>query len=103
MESPSQIPQIIASEWGLDASLHSKEEIVAAITQRIRQMLGDDPMAFIQLMYRLDISEVQLDAAMNSPDAAIIVAQLVWDRQVQKQLLRTTTRPPEVADDDLLW
>lgn len=94
---------IIIQEWNLDASLHSKEEILAALSARIDAMLRDDPMGFIQLMYRLDIPEAQLDAAMDAPDAGQLIAQLVWDRQVQKQMLRKATPPPEAADDDLLW
>ncbi len=96
--------EILVSEWGLDASLHSKEEILTALAQRISRMLSDDPMAFIQLMYRLDIPEAQLDATMNDADAEPLIAQIVWDRQVQKQMMRKATPPPrEAADDDLLW
>jgi len=95
---------IIIQEWGLDASgLHSKEEILAALEARIGQMLVQDPMSFIQLMYRLDIAEAQLDAAMDDPAAGALIAQLVWDRQVQKSILRRSTPPRSTEEDDLSW
>ncbi len=94
---------IIIQEWNLDASLHSKEEILVALSVRINAMLRDDPMGFIQLMYRLDIPETQLDAAMDAQDAIQLIAQLVWDRQLQKQMLRKSSPPHEATDDELLW
>lgn len=80
-----------------------KEEILAALAQRIGDMLVNDPMGFIQLMYRLDIPEAQLDAAMDGPHAAPLIAELVWDRQLQKQMMRKTTPRRKDGDDDLAW
>ena len=96
---------IIIQEWGLDPSLHSKEEILAALAERINMLLAQDFMAFIQLMYRLDISESQLDLALESDDAASLIAQLIWDRQIQKSILRKSTqpRPSSKEDDELSW
>ena len=96
---------IIIQEWGLDASaLHTKEEILAALEARIGQMLLQDPMGFIQLMYRLDIPESRLDAAMEDPSAGALIAQLVWDRQVQKSILRKSTPPRNSeGNDELNW
>jgi hypothetical protein len=96
---------IIIQVWGLDASgLHTKEEILAALEARIGEILARDPMSFIQLMYRLDISEAQLDAAMDQPSVGAIIAQLIWDRQVQKSILRKSTPPRSTGEDeDLHW
>ena len=94
----------IIREWNLQVTeLHSREDILAALAKRIGDMLAQDPMGFIQLMYRLDIPEAQLDAAMDSTDAASLIAQLVWDRQVQKSVLRRSTPPLDTSDDDLTW
>lgn len=96
---------IIIQEWGLDGTgLHTKVEILAALEARIAFMLLQDPMGLIQAMYRLDIPEPQLDAALDQPEAATMIAQLVWDRQLQKSILRRSARPrdPE-ADEDLAW
>src|SRR5690349_5950401 len=97
--------QIIIQEWGLDPDLlHSKEEILAALAARVEQMLLHDPMGFIGLMYRLDIAEARLDAALDTPDAPPNIATLIWDRQVQKSILRRSTPPREAgSDEDLAW
>lgn len=95
----------IIQEWNLTApDLHSKDDILAALAQRISDMLTQDPMSLIQTMYRLDIPEAQLDAALDSDQAAALIAQLVWDRQLQKQAMRASmpTRPAD-ADDELAW
>ena len=96
---------ILIQEWGLDASgLHSKEEILAALAQRIGVMLLQDPMGFIQLMYRLDIPEARLHAAMETDDPDAAVALLIWDRQIQKSMLRKMTPPRNSSDDtELNW
>ncbi len=94
----------IIQEWGLDPTgLHTREDILAALTDRIERMLMDDPMGFIQLMYRLDIPEDRLDAALESGIAAPLVAQLVWDRQVQKSIQRNSTPPRGAGEEDLEW
>jgi len=93
---------IIIQEWGLDASgLHSKESILAALTAKIDAMFTGDPVALIQVMYRLDIPEAQLDAALDSEHASQWIAQLVWDRQVMKSVLRRSTPPRPTGDEDL--
>lgn len=96
---------IIIQEWGLDASgLHSKEEILAALARRISEMLIQDPMGFIQLMYRLDIPEAQLNAALDADNSDTLIAKLVWDRQLQKSILRKRTPTKNNHEDDkLMW
>jgi hypothetical protein len=93
----------IIQQWGLDPGLHSKEAILLALAMRVGELLEQDPMGFIQLMYRLDIPEAQLDAALESPDAGLLIAGLIWDRQVQKIALRKSTPPRESGDEDLAW
>jgi hypothetical protein len=94
----------LAREWGLDAGLHSKEAIIDALAAKLQQMLASDPMSLIQLMYRLDIPEDQLDAALDSEASASLIAHLVWNRQEQKQRMRATMqRPAPEADDELAW
>lgn len=98
--------QIIIREWGLDGSgLHSKEDIINALARRVDQMLQDNPMEFIQLMYRLDISEGALDAALQAEHAALCVATLIWDRQIQKITSRQNNpfREKKAEDEDLEW
>ena len=95
----------IIQEWGLDTGLHSKEAVLAALAARITTMLDRDPMGFLQIMYRMDVSEAQLDAAMDAPDAPAVIAELVWNRQVHKSMIRRSTPPRDVAEgeEELIW
>jgi ABC-type taurine transport system ATPase subunit len=96
--------QELIQEWGLDTGLQSKEAIIDALRAKLDRLLRDDPMGLIQLMYRLDIPEDRLDAALDSEASASLIAHLVWNRQEQKQLMRATMqRPAPEADDELAW
>src|SRR6478672_7826153 len=97
---------IIIQEWGLEGSgLHSKEEILAALAAKIDSMLSRDPVGFVQLMYRLDIAEAQLEAVLDDEHAASLIAQLIWDRQMQKQASRKNNpfTGKRVDDEELEW
>lgn len=94
---------IITQEWDLDASLYTKESVLIALALRVGEMLTQNPMGFIQLMYRLDIPEAQLDAALESADAGLLIAELIWNRQVHKSMLRKSTPPREDEDEALTW
>ncbi|MBS1615433.1 MAG: hypothetical protein JST06_04870 [Bacteroidetes bacterium] len=93
----------IIQEWGLDPALHSKESILQALSLRIQELLARDPMAFLQLMYRLDIPEGQFESALDAPDAGSLIAGLIWNRQEQKSILRRQTPPRQEGDEDLAW
>jgi hypothetical protein len=97
---------IIIQEWGLQGTgLHTKEAILEALAARIIQLMSGDPMAFIQLMYRLDIPEAQFEAAMDAANAEQLLAEIIWNRQVQKSILRKSaqSRPTSEEDNDLAW
>jgi hypothetical protein len=98
--------EVIIREWGLNTNAsHSKEEIIQALAKRIDEMLSDDPMGFLQIMYRLDISEPALDQAMEAENASMLIAGLVWDRQTQKQAFRQSNpyTGKKVEDEELEW
>jgi hypothetical protein len=95
--------RIITRQWDLDPGLHSKEAILIALAMRVGELLAQDPLQFIQLMYRLDIPEAPLNAALESPDAGLLIAELIWNRQEQKRILRQSTPPRADADEDLEW
>ncbi len=94
----------LIQEWQLDPSLHSKEAIIMALALRVGELLTRDPMQFLQLMYRLDVPEAPLSEALESPDAGLRIAELIWNRQEQKDITRRSfQRPDDAADEDLAW
>ncbi len=95
--------QHIIQDWSLESSLLSKDAILDALALRIQELLARDPMAFIQLMYRLDIPEAQLEQALESKEASALIAALIWNRQEQKSIMRQQTPPRQAGDEDLAW
>src|SRR5947208_92244 len=94
----------MASRWHLDIpDLISEETVRAALAQRVTQLLGKDPEAFFQLMYRLDISERKLHDALQENDASAAVAGLIWERQWEKLVQRSRNKPPKADDPELQW
>lgn len=74
-----------------------------ALALRVGELLAQDPIAFIQLMYRLDIPEAPLNAALESPDTGLLIAELIWNRQEQKSLSRKSTPPRQNDEEELAW
>ena len=81
----------------------SREDIITLLQQRIEQLLAGNFMEFIQLMYRLDIPEDRLKAALDTTHAAQNLANIIWDRQILKAKLRAAHNQPQTdtRDDDL--
>ncbi len=81
----------------------SEEEIIRVLGYRIGQLLAGQPDQLFSMLYRLDISERKIKAAMElGQDVAKKIAVLVYERQMEKMLSRKQHRaqPP---DEDLAW
>src|SRR5690606_37570044 len=99
-----KVQQALRQSFDLNLSEEvSKEKIIAALAFRIEKLLSGNPDHLFSLLYRLDISEHKIKAAMQvSTDLPIKIAALVYERQEEKILLRQqfkTDGPP----DDLAW
>lgn len=95
----------LQNEWGLVLpDTLTKEEILELLAARLLQILQKGAEAFFQLMYRLDISEKKLNAVLHNDDAALDIARLIYDRQLQKIQSRLDNRSQPTNDDpDLSW
>lgn len=84
-------------------NLVSKQQILAALSSRISQLLAGNPDQLFSLLYRLDISEKRIKTAMKSDDdVAPHLAALVYERQLEKTASRKRFKQ-EKPDDDLSW
>jgi hypothetical protein len=83
----------------------SKASILFQLEIRLSELLQQNAETFFQLMYRLDISERKLTAALeDKTDTIADLALLIYDRQVEKITSRRQNRPPDPsADKDLTW
>lgn len=87
-------------------SLHgliSEQEIVEKLALQVGAIAEKGPDAFFQLMYRLDISEKQLNIAMIDREAALQIAKLIYSRQLQKVRSRAFYKRKNHEDGELRW
>ena len=81
----------------------SEEQIIAALTFRVDQLIAANPDQLFSMLYRLDIFEWKIKAALASEvDVTKKIAVLIYERQLEKIISRKkfSTPPP---DDDLAW
>ncbi len=105
MDLIRETAQGIQEEWGVELSqMISKEEILRKIAARVVELIEEGADHFIQLMYRLDISEKKLHGVLGEEDFAEQIAELIYNRQVQKihsrEMFKSTPVDP---DPDLKW
>jgi|GEM_PF-1612407 len=83
----------------------TREAILAQLELVISRLLQQNASDFFQLMYRLDISEDKLNAALASGEETIsTLALLLYHRQVQRIRSRRDHPPYRSdADGDLAW
>ena len=96
----------LRQEWGIAVPTTLTEEaVIGLLAAKVVDWLERGPDAFYQLMYRLDISEAKLGAASAGEDIPRKIAQLIFDRQIQKarsrQFYRTQPKPPD--EPDMRW
>ena len=96
--------QALATTWDLNIPEGiSEADIIALLTERVSYLLTRDMETFFQIMYRLDIAEGKLTQAFSSIDPPGNIAQLIWQRQLEKARSKKTYLPPTAEEDDLKW
>ena len=86
------------SETGdADALLHE-------LAAHLNHLLQSDFSKLLNLLYRIDIPENTVAAALHeqpNTDAGIVLAQLIVERQIKKlQMRRQFNAPPNIPDDE---
>ncbi len=100
-----ELKEKLSQQWDMEIpATVSEAEILQQIAARISRLLQGNAETFFQLMYRLDIAEWKLTEALQYENAPDRVAQLVYDRQLQKiQSRRQSKEQGNAADPDLGW
>jgi len=65
----------------------SEEDLLMAISSRVAHLIDRDSGLLFSYLYRLDISESQLDNVINTPSPEAIsdrIAQLILERQKER-------------------
>lgn len=85
-------------------NLISKQQILAALAIRISQLLDGNPDQLFSLLYRLDISEMKIKEALNEGDEIPLrLANLVYERQMEKAAWRKHFKSGQNSDNELSW
>jgi hypothetical protein len=95
----------IAKELGIQVPQKvSEEELLGLLAEKVAKVVQEGQDAFYSLMYRLDISERQLNRVAGTNDVAWKVARLIYERQLEKARSRVVNRQQRQDDDpELKW
>ncbi|OSZ82289.1 hypothetical protein CAP35_03205 [Chitinophagaceae bacterium IBVUCB1] len=92
------------AQWGIELSgTVSEQEIIEKLSLQIGVIAEKGADVFFQLMYRLDIPEKLLLKAMADKEAAIEIAKLIYNRQLQKIRSRAFYKGKHETDEDIIW
>ena len=96
--------QALVESWALPAETHaSLDRLLAALGQRVAQLLKSDPHKLSVAMYTLDISEDRFRDAMHLPTNEMKttgVAELILERELQKIVTRRRYEEMKKAAQD---
>lgn len=84
----------------------SEEEILLELEKRLGNLLERNPEEFFQMLYRIDISEKNLQSVLQEQDALAKLAKMVYTRQLDKVKSRLKYKDyfnKDTADNDLKW
>lgn len=101
-----ELAEKLARQWGLELpEIISEQEILNRLTARISTLLQGNAETFFQLMYKLDIPEKKLNQVLHNEEAPVLIAKLIYDRQLQKiESRRQHKGGTGTADDpELQW
>jgi hypothetical protein len=100
-----QIAQQLQQDWELQLpDVISEEVILSQLEKRVIYLMDRNPEGFFQLMYRLDVAEHKVTTVLYEEDAAMQIAKLIYQRQLQKIASRKLFKDNDnSADKDLRW
>ena len=102
-----QVLQEVSKELGiiLKEKDHSFDKQMLA--EKIDQLINTDFQKLVLILYRMDVSEIKLKQLLNEnpgTDAALIITDLMIERQEQKMISRQQFRKKdENISDDEKW
>jgi hypothetical protein len=76
------------------------------VIQRINELIEHDFQKLVSILYRADVSETKLKQLLTenpATDAALIITELLVERQLQKIRFRQEYRSDENISDEEKW
>jgi len=106
MSELAKIERSIADELGIAIpNSVSLDDLRHALAEKFNELINSDFNGLIQLLYRIDVSETKLKQALEQNkgrDTAILLADLVIERQLQKIRSKQQygKRDENISDDE---
>ena len=85
---------------------YSYNDLQQALAYHINQLITEDLATFVQLLYRLDVSEQQVRNSLSNTTtnlAANTIAELIIERQLKKIEMRKLFKKDDNIRDDEKW
>ena len=105
MENKELIKQIV-NEYQLSAKEDVSSLTMLKLADAINELLNNDFQKLISILYRMDINEAKLRLLLKDnpgSDAAMIIANLMIERQAQKIKSRQEFRRDSTISDEESW
>jgi hypothetical protein len=104
-ENIAFVQQELSGDFNLPVTT-DQQQLVEALAASINHLIGADFARFINLLYRIDISENTLRETLKKhadQDAGVLIAGLVIERQLLKQKMRARFNSQQNIPDDEKW
>lgn len=99
------VQQELSKDFNL-CSTNSKTKLLEDLAVAINHLIQTDFAQLINILYRVDISERTLKETLQQQadkDAGWLIANLIVERQLQKQVMRAQFKPQQNIPDDDKW
>lgn len=98
--------QLAARSVGIEKLPGAENQFRTWIIERVNELLEKDFAALVSLLYRIDVPEEKLRMLLNKnsgQDAAVIITELIIERQLQKIASRKKFRDETSETDEERW
>lgn len=102
---PQQIDPIL-QQLTVDTSFDKKEEIKQQLVNGINYLLIHDFARLVQTLYRVDVNETRLKQLLQDhpqTDAAVLIADLLMERQEEKLKTKSSFPYNDTIPEDEKW
>lgn len=109
MQLPEENIPLLQQELSNDFNLpvtNNKQQLIDALAEGINHLIQANFTRLINFLYRIDISEKTLRETLENQadkDAGVLIAELIIERQLQKQKMRAQFKSQENIPDDDKW
>ncbi len=99
MEQPLDL--LLRQQFELESAETASQDVQQLLANRIAQLLAGDMESFMSMLYRLDVSEIKIRAALSSSNQEapnVTLAKLIIERQHERMVTKRTYKQKPLDD-----